>query len=274
VATKTALKLADYVVTEAGFGADLGAEKFLDIKCRKAGLAPDCVVVVATVRALKMHGGKAKDELNAEDVTAVHAGLANLQRHIENLQKYQVPVVVAINRFSADTEAEVEAIREAAGDLGVKTIGCNHWADGSAGTKELAETVVEIAESGVANFKPLYPDEMPLWEKIHTVAREIYHADEVIADKAVRLQIRNLQANGYGHFPICVAKTQYSFSTDPNQHGAPSGHTLPIREVRLSNGAEFVVVVCGDIMTMPGLPRVPAANNIGLNNEGLIEGLF
>lgn len=274
VATKSALKLADYVVTEAGFGADLGAEKFLDIKCRKAGLAPDCVVVVATVKALKMHGGVAKEDLGSENVDAVRAGLPNLQRHIENLQKYKLPVVVAINRFSADTEAEIGAISEASEELGVHTISCSHWADGGAGTKELAQTVVELAESGEADFTPLYPDDMPLWEKIRTVAREIYHAKDVIADKDVRLQLRNLQAKGYGHFPICVAKTQYSFSTDPTQVGAPSGHTLPIREVRLCNGAEFVVVVCGDIMTMPGLPKVPAANAIGLNDDGDIEGLF
>ncbi len=274
VATKSALKLADYVVTEAGFGADLGAEKFLDIKCRKAGLAPDCVVVVATVKALKMHGGVAKEDLGSENVAAVRAGLPNLQRHIENLQKYKLPVVVAINRFSADTEAEIAAISEASEELGVHTISCSHWADGGAGTRELAQTVVELAESGEADFTPLYPDDMPLWEKIRTVAREIYHAKDVIADKDVRLQLRNLQAKGYGHFPICVAKTQYSFSTDPTQVGAPSGHTLPIREVRLCNGAEFVVVVCGDIMTMPGLPKVPAANAIGLNDDGDIEGLF
>ncbi len=274
VATKTALRLADYVVTEAGFGADLGAEKFLDIKCRKAGLAPDCVVVVATIRALKMHGGVAKTELGPENLEAVHRGLVNLKRHIENLQKFGVPVVVAINQFVTDTEAEVAVVRDAAADLGVETISCTHWADGGAGTKELAETVVRIIDQDEADFAPLYPDEMPLWEKIETVAREIYRADGVVADDAVRKRIDQLQELGYGHFPICVAKTQSSFSTDPNLVGAPTGYQIPVREVRLSNGAEFLVIVTGDIMTMPGLPRVPAANSIGLDSDGLIEGLF
>ncbi len=274
IATKAALKLADYVVTEAGFGADLGAEKFLDIKCRKAGLKPDCVVVVATVRALKCHGGVALADLGEENVAAVEMGLCNLQRHIENLQKFGLQPVVAINRFVADTDAEIDAVRAAAGSLGVETICCTHWSDGGAGAAELAEAVVKIAEGGQSDFSPLYPDEMPLWEKIETVAKEIYRADGITADQAVRGQIERFQDSGYGHFPVCVAKTQYSFSTDSKKIGAPTGHQIPIREVRLSAGAEFLVVVCGDLMTMPGLPKVPAANRIGLSETGEIEGLF
>lgn len=273
VATKTALKLADYVVTEAGFGADLGAEKFLDIKCRKAGLKPDCVVVVATIRALKSHGGISLDKLGAEDVEAVAAGLSNLERHLENLQKFGVQPVVAINQFVADTAAEIEVVRDGTRALGVETILCSHWSNGGTGTRELAETVVKICEEERSQFAPLYPDEMPLWEKIETVAREIYRADGITASSEVRQQIRRFQEGGYGHFPVCIAKTQYSFSTDPKLIGAPSGYEIPIREVRLSNGAEFLVVVCGNLMTMPGLPKVPAANHIRLDEQGQIEGL-
>ncbi|MGB0844961.1 MAG: formate--tetrahydrofolate ligase, partial [Alphaproteobacteria bacterium] len=245
-----------------------------DIKCRKAGLSPDCVVIVATIRALKMHGGLAKDQLGNEDVKAVEAGLSNLKRHIENLGKYDVPVVVAINRFITDTDAEVQVVKDAAGAMGAPTVRCNHWADGSAGTKELAETVVKVIDEGKANFKPLYPDEMPLWDKIDTIAKEIYRADGITADAKVRKQIEDLQATSAGKYPVCIAKTQYSFSTDMNAKGAPTGFTIPVREVRLSNGAEFIVVVTGDIMTMPGLPRVPAANSIGMNDEGEVVGLF
>ena len=274
VATKTALKLADYVVTEAGFGADLGAEKFFDIKCRKAGLAPAAAVVVATVRALKMHGGVAKEDLGQENVAAVAAGLANLARHVENVQRFGVPVVVAINRFSADTDAELAAVQAAVGELGVAAIEANHWAEGSAGTAELAEHVVALADGGAAAFKPLYDDAVDLFAKIETIAREIYGAGEVTADSRVRAQLRQWEEAGHGHFPVCMAKTQYSFSTDPALKGAPKGHSLPVREVRLSAGAEFVVVICGEIMTMPGLPRVPAANNIRIDADGRIDGLF
>ncbi|WP_085908510.1 formate--tetrahydrofolate ligase [Kiloniella majae] len=273
IATKTALKLADYVVTEAGFGADLGAEKFFDIKCRKAGLKPDAVVIVATVRALKMHGGVAKADLGEENVDAVTKGSENLARHIANIKKFKVPAVVAINQFITDTDAEIAAISAACEALGAKAIIASHWANGGAGTEELAQHVVELADSGVADFTPLYPDEMPLWEKIETIATEIYGASEVIADATVRKQIAELQEN-YGHYPVCMAKTQYSFSTDPALLGAPSGHAVPVREVRLSAGAGFIVVVTGAIMTMPGLPRQPAANNIYLNDDGQIEGLF
>jgi formate--tetrahydrofolate ligase len=273
IATRTALRLADYVVTEAGFGADLGAEKFFNIKCRKAGLRPDATVIVATVRALKMHGGVAKGDLGSENVAAVKAGCANLARHIANVKSFGVPVVVAINRFTADSEAELEAVRSTAGDYGTEAILCNHWAEGSAGTTALAEHVVGLADSGVADFKPLYPDEMPLWEKIETVATKLYGAAGVSADDKVRKQIDELQ-EAYGHLPVCMAKTQYSFSTDPELKGAPEGHTVNIREVRLSAGAGFLVAVAGAIMTMPGLPRVPAANNIYLNQDGQIEGLF
>ncbi|MEC7121872.1 MAG: formate--tetrahydrofolate ligase [Pseudomonadota bacterium] len=274
VATKTALKLADYVVTEAGFGADLGAEKFFDIKCRKAGLAPAAAVVVATVRALKMHGGVAKEDLGQENVAAVAAGLANLARHVENVQRFGVPVVVAINRFSADTDAELAAVQAAVGELGVAAIEANHWAEGSAGTAELAEHVVALADGGAAAFKPLYDDAVDLFAKIETIAREIYGAGEVTADSRVRAQLRQWEEAGHGHFPVCMAKTQYSFSTDPALKGAPKGHGLPVREVRLSAGAEFVVAICGEIMTMPGLPRVPAANNIRIDADGRIDGLF
>ena len=274
VATKTALKLADYVVTEAGFGADLGAEKFFDIKCRKAGLAPAAAVVVATVRALKMHGGVAKEDLGQENVAAVAAGLANLARHVENVQRFGVPVVVAINRFSADTDVELAAVQAAVGEFGVAAIEANHWAEGSAGTAELAEHVVALADGAAAAFKPLYDDAVDLFAKIETIAREIYGAGEVTADSRVRAQLRQWEEAGHGHFPVCMAKTQYSFSTDPALKGAPKGHSLPVREVRLSAGAEFVVAICGEIMTMPGLPRVPAANNIRIDADGRIDGLF
>ena len=274
IATRTALKMADYVVTEAGFGADLGAEKFLDIKCRSADLAPDAVVVVATVRALKMHGGVAKDDLGNENVQAVKDGCVNLQRHVENVKSFGVPVVVAINRFSADTDAEMAAVREAADSLGVKAIDATHWADGGNGTTELAEHVATLADSGQSNFSTLYPSDMPIWEKIETIATKIYRADGISADQKTRNQIRDLQEGGFGNLPVCIAKTQYSFSADPNRKGAPTGHTLPVREVRLSAGAGFIVAVCGDIMTMPGLPRVPAANSIRINDQGQVEGLF
>jgi len=274
IATRTALKMADYVVTEAGFGADLGAEKFLDIKCRSAGLSPDAVVIVATVRALKMHGGVAKDDLGKENVQAVKDGCVNLQRHVENVKSYGVPVVVAINRFSLDTDAEMAAVREVADGLGVKAIDATHWADGGNGTTELAEHVAGLADSGEANFSTLYPSEMPLWDKIETIASKIYRADGISADQKTRNQIKDLQEGGFGNLPVCIAKTQYSFSSDPNQKGAPTGHTIPVREVRLSAGAGFVVAVCGDIMTMPGLPRVPAANSIRINDAGQVEGLF
>eukprot|EP00095_Tigriopus_kingsejongensis_P012491 snap_masked-scaffold3565_size8206-processed-gene-0.0 protein:Tk12491 transcript:snap_masked-scaffold3565_size8206-processed-gene-0.0-mRNA-1 annotation:"formate--tetrahydrofolate ligase" len=274
IATRAALKMADYVVTEAGFGADLGAEKFFDIKCRKAGLSPSAAVVVATVRALKMHGGVDKANLGEENVDAVTAGCENLARHVRNVKSFGVPVVVAINRFSADTDAEVAAVQAAAAELGVKAILANHWAEGGAGTTELAQHVVDMVDSGSAQFSPIYDDSMPLWDKISTIATQLYGASEVVADKKVRDQLRQFTELGYGDFPVCMAKTQYSFSTDPNLKGAPSGHVVPIREVRLSAGAGFVVVVCGDIMTMPGLPRVPSANKIFLNDEGLVEGLF
>ncbi len=274
VATKTALKLADYVVTEAGFGADLGAEKFMNIKCRKAGLAPDAVVLVATVRAMKMNGGVAKEDLGPENVEAVNQGCANLGRHIENVKSFGVPVVVAINHFVTDTDAEVKAVADYVETLGSEAILCKHWADGSGGTQELATRVAEIADSGSSQFSPLYPDEMPLFEKIETIAKRIYRADEVLADKKIRDQLKQWEDAGYGHLPVCMAKTQYSFSTDQNLRGAPTGHSVPVREVRLSAGAGFVVVVCGEIMTMPGLPRQPAAEVINLNEAGEIEGLF
>ena len=273
IATKTALKLADYVVTEAGFGADLGAEKFFDIKCRKAGLSPSAAVIVATVRALKMHGGVAKDALADENVGAVKEGCANLARHIENVKSFGVPVVVAINQFSNDTEAELQAVRTTADGLGAKAIVAHHWADGSVGTEDLAKHVVELVDSNAADFHCLYPDEMPLIEKIETIATKIYGASSVSADASIRKQIDDLQ-NDFGHLPICVAKTQYSFSTNPDLKGAPNNHELAIREVRLSAGAGFIIVVTGAVMTMPGLPRVPAANSIFLNSAGEIEGLF
>jgi formate--tetrahydrofolate ligase len=273
-ATTTALKLADYGVTEAGFGADLGAEKFLNIKCRKAGLAPSAVVVVATVRAMKMNGGVAKADLGTENVDAVNAGCPNLGRHIENIKSFGVPVVVAINHFVSDTDAEVAAVKAYVATQGSEAILCKHWALGSEGIEELAIRIAEIADADIANFAPLYPDDMSLFDKIDTIAKRIYRADEVIADKKIRDQLRDWEAQGYGHLPICMAKTQYSFSTDPNLRGAPTGHTVPVREVRLSAGAGFVVVICGEIMTMPGLPRVPSAEQIMLNEAGEIEGLF
>ena len=274
VATKTALKLADYVVTEAGFGADLGPEKFLHIKCRKAGMAPDAVVIVATVRAMKMNGGVAKADLGSENVEAVKAGCPNLGRHIENIGKFGLPVVVAINHFISDTDAEVEAVKDYVSGLGAEAVLCTHWANGGAGTEELAHKVVEIIEGGAADFKVLYPDDRTLFDKIETVAKEIYRADEVIVDKKIRDQLAAWEEQGYGHLPVCMAKTQYSFSTDPNQRGAPTGHSIPVREVRLSAGAGFIVAIGGEIMTMPCLPRQPAAETIKFNNQGEIEGLF
>ncbi len=272
-ATKTALKLADYVVTEAGFGADLGAEKFFDIKCRKAGLKPSAAVIVATVRALKMNGGVAKNDLGKENVEAVRKGVVNLLRHIENVHQFGVPVVVAINHFVADTDAEVQVIREAVAEQGVEAILCQHWAKGSEGTEELARKVVEIVDSGKAQFAPLYPAEMPLFEKIDTIAKRIYRADEAIADQSVRKQLKQWEEDGFGNLPVCMAKTQYSFTTDPTKLGAPTHHSVPVREVRLAAGAGFIVAICGDIMTMPGLPKVPSAENIRLE-DGKIEGLF
>jgi formate--tetrahydrofolate ligase len=274
IATKAALKLADYVVTEAGFGADLGAEKFFDIKCRKAGLKPACVVIVATIRALKMHGGVAKDDLKKENLEALEKGFANLQRHVENVQKYHVPVVVSINRFSSDTQAEMDLLRRLCAPLGVECILADHWAKGGEGAADLAKTVVKTIETKPSDFQPLYPDSMSLWEKTRTIAREIYGAEDITADKSVRDRFAELEKEGFGKFPICVAKTQYSFTTNPDAKGVPLGHTIPIREVRLSAGAEFVVVICGDIMTMPGLPKVPAANAIQLGPDGRITGLF
>ncbi len=274
LATTTALKLVDYCVTEAGFGADLGAEKFFDIKCRKAGIAPDAVVLVATLRALKMHGGVALADLGRENVDAVKAGCANLARHLANVKQFGVPVVVAVNQFSADTEAELQAVVDAAAAQGAKAIVCSHWANGGAGTEALAHHVVEMIEAGEGAFRTLYPDEMPLWEKVETVAKRIYGAAGITAPAAVRNRFRALQDGGYGHFPVCMAKTQYSFSTDPSRKGAPEGHEVPVRELRLSAGAEFVVAVCGDMMTMPGLPKTPAAEGIYINDGGQIEGLF
>jgi formate--tetrahydrofolate ligase len=274
IATTTALRLSDYVVTEAGFGADLGAEKFMNIKCRKAGLAPDCVVIVATVRAMKMNGGVAKADLGAENVEAVKKGCPNLGRHIENVKSFGVPVVVAINHFVTDTEAEIAAVKDYVAGHGAEAVLSRHWELGSEGSEPLARKVVEMAEAGNANFGPLYPDEMPLFEKIETIAKRIYRADEVLADARIRNQLREWESQGYGHLPVCMAKTQYSFSTDPNLRGAPTGHSVPVREVRLSTGAGFVVVVCGEIMTMPGLPSKPAAESIRLNEAGQIEGLF
>ena len=274
MATTTALKLADYVVTEAGFGADLGAEKFFDIKCRKAGLKPAAAVIVATVRALKMNGGVKKEDLGAENVEAVKKGCANLGRHIENVKQFGVPAVVAINHFHADTEAEIQAVKEFVAAMGEDAILCRHWAQGSAGIEELAHKVVQLAESGASQFAPLYGDEMSLFDKINTIVQRIYRGAEAIADKSVRDQLHAWEQQGYGHLPVCMAKTQYSFSTDPNLRGAPTGHTVPVREVRLSAGAGFVVVICGEIMTMPGLPKVPSSERIFLNEHGQIEGLF
>jgi formate--tetrahydrofolate ligase len=274
IATKTALKLGEYVVTEAGFGADLGAEKFFDIKCRKAGLKPSAAVIVATVRAMKMNGGVAKADLGAENVEAVKKGCPNLGRHIGNVKSFGVPVVVAINHFFSDTEAEIEAVKAYVAAQGAEAILCKHWALGSAGIEDLAKKVVQMAESGASNFAPLYPDDMPLFKKLETIAKRIYHADEVIADKAIRDQLKTWEAAGYGNLPICVAKTQYSFTTDPTVRGAPTGHSVPVREVRLSAGAGFIVAICGEIMTMPGLPKVPSAEVIRLNADGNVEGLF
>ena len=274
LATKTALKLADYVVTEAGFGADLGAEKFFDIKCRKAGLAPSAAVIVATVRALKMHGGVKKEDLKGENVAAVAKGCENLKRHIENIAKFGVPAVVAVNRFITDTEAEIQEVMKAAESMGTKAFLCTHWADGGKGTEALAQHVVGVCETGQSNFKTLYPEEMPLRDKVKTIATEIYRAADISCDGSVETRFKELEAMGFGHLPVCMAKTQYSFSTDPNKRGAPTGHVVPVRELRLSAGAEFIVVVTGDIMTMPGLPKVPSADTIRLNDQGQIEGLF
>lgn len=273
MATSTALKLADYVVTEAGFGADLGAEKFFDIKCRKAGLKPAAAVIVATVRALKMNGGVKKEDLGAENVEAVKKGCANLGRHIENVKQFGVPAVVGINHFHSDTEAEIQAVKDYVASMGEEAILCRHWAQGSAGIEELAHKVVQLAESGAAQFAPLYPDELGLFDKIDTIVKRIYRGSEATADKSVRDQLKQWEAQGYGHLPVCMAKTQYSFSTDPNLRGAPTGHSVPVREVRLSAGAGFVVAICGEIMTMPGLPSKPSSENIYLNENGDIEGL-
>ena len=274
VATTTALKLADYVVTEAGFGADLGAEKFFDIKCRKAGLKPAAAVIVATVRAMKMNGGVKKEDLGKENVEAVKKGCANLGRHIENVKQFGVPAVVAINHFYSDTEAEIQALKDYVASMGEEAILCKHWANGSAGIEDLAHKVVSLAEAGSSQFAPLYPDAMPLFDKINTIVQRIYRGSEAIADKSVRDQLHAWEQAGYGNLPVCMAKTQYSFSTDPNLRGAPTGHVVPVREVRLSAGAGFVVVICGEIMTMPGLPKAPSSEKIFLNEKGQIEGLF
>ena len=274
IATKTALKLADYVVTEAGFGADLGAEKFLNIKCRKAGLAPSAIVLVATVRAMKMNGGVAKNDLNNENVDAVKSGCPNLGRHIENLKSFGVPVVVAVNHFVKDTDAEVQAVQDYCAEMGTEAIISKHWADGSAGSESLAKRVAEIADSDTANFATIYPDDMSLEDKIQTICKNIYRADEAVIDQKIIAQLKEWETQGYGHLPVCMAKTQYSFSTDPNLRGAPTGHVIPVREVRISAGAGFIVAVCGEIMTMPGLPRHPAAETICINENGEIDGLF
>jgi formate--tetrahydrofolate ligase len=274
IATKTALKLGEYVVTEAGFGADLGAEKFFNIKCRKAGLKPAAAVIVATVRAMKMNGGVAKADLGAENIDAVKKGCPNLGRHIANVKSFGVPVVVAINHFYSDTESEIQAVKDYVAQQGAEAILCQHWAKGSEGSADLAKKVVQLAESGSANFSPIYPDDMGLFQKVETIAKRIYHADEVLADKSIRDQLKAWEDAGYGHLPVCMAKTQYSFTTDPNRRGAPTGHSVPVREVRLSAGAGFIVVICGEIMTMPGLPKVPSAEVIRLNDAGHVEGLF
>jgi formate--tetrahydrofolate ligase len=274
IATSTALKLVDYVVTEAGFGADLGAEKFMNIKCRKAGLAPSVVVLVATVRAMKMNGGVKKADLGPENVAAVKKGCANLGRHIENIKSFGVPVVVAINHFVTDTDAEVDAVKAYVKEQGSEAILSRHWELGSEGSEALAKRVAEIADGDSANFSPIYPDDMPLFQKIETIAKRIYRADEVLADQKIRNQLKEWEEQGYGNLPVCMAKTQYSFTTDPERRGAPTGFSVPVREVRLSAGAGFVVVICGEIMTMPGLPRVPSAENIRLNADGDVEGLF
>jgi formate--tetrahydrofolate ligase len=272
-ATTTALKLADYVVTEAGFGADLGAEKFLDIKCRKAGLKPDCVVIVATIRALKMHGGVKKEDLKKEDLKALEAGMTNLQRHVENVQKFGLPAVVSINRFSADTDAEIALVKEKCKALGVEALMADHWAMGGEGAADVAKAVVKTIDAGKADLKLLYPDDMPLFEKVRTIAKEIYRADDATADKSVKDQLKQWEEMGFGKLPVCIAKTQYSFSTNPDAKGAPTGFSIPVREVRLSAGAEFVVAICGEIMTMPGLPKVPSADAIDVK-DGKIVGLF
>jgi formate--tetrahydrofolate ligase len=274
LATTTALKLADYVVTEAGFGADLGGEKFIDIKCRKTGLKPDAVVLVATIRALKMHGGVKKEDLKTENLKALEAGMSNLKRHVENVRKFGLEPVISINRFSADTDAEIALVKSACAKLGVEAVMADHWAEGGKGAAEVARAVVKVVESGKSNLKLLYPDDMPLYDKIRTIAREIYGAADISAPKPVRDQLASFEAMGYGKVPVCIAKTQYSFSTNPDLKGAPDGHTIAVREVRLSAGAEFVVVICGEIMTMPGLPRVPSADSIDINAEGKIVGLF
>ena len=274
MATQVALKLSDYVITEAGFGADLGAEKFFNIKCRKAGLRPDAVVLVATIKALKMQGGVPKSALSEENTEALAVGCRNLGRHIRNLGKFGVPVVVAINRYTADTDAESDVVKNFCDEFGVRAIDCTHWADGGKGTTGLAEHVAGLCDSGRAQFRTLYKDDLSLWEKARRVARELYGADDIIADKKVRDQFAKFESEGYGHYPVCMAKTQYSFSTDPNLLGAPEGHVVPVREIRLAAGAEFIVVICGAIMTMPGLPRKPAADNIRVNSDGRIEGLF
>jgi formate--tetrahydrofolate ligase len=274
VATTTALKLADYVVTEAGFGADLGAEKFIDIKCRKAGLSPDCVVIVATIRALKMHGGVKKEDLKKEDLNALEAGMANLARHVENIKKFGLPAVISINRFSADSDAEIKLVKDKCAALGVEALMADHWALGGEGAADVARAVVKATEAGAGKVKFLYPDEMPLFEKIQTIAKEIYRAQDVTADKAVKDQLKTWEEMGFGKLPVCIAKTQYSFSTNPDAKGAPTGHTISVREVRLSAGAEFVVAICGEIMTMPGLPKVPSADSIDVGADGKIVGLF
>lgn len=274
LATTTALKLCDYVVTEAGFGADLGAEKFIDIKCRKTGLEPDAVVLVATIRALKMHGGVKKEDLKSENLTALEAGISNLQRHIENVQKFSLVPVVSINRFSADTDAEIELVKKSCAKLGVDALMADHWAEGGKGAADVARAVVKAIDGGKSKLKLLYPDAMPLFEKIRTIAREIYRAKDASADKSVRDQLASFEAMGYGHLPVCIAKTQYSFTTNADAKGAPTDHIIPVREVRLAAGAEFVVAVCGDIMTMPGLPKVPSADNIDVGADGRIVGLF
>ena len=274
LATTTALKLSDYVVTEAGFGADLGGEKFLDIKCRKTGLEPAAAVLVATIRALKMHGGVKKEDLKTENLKALEAGMANLARHVENVQKFGIVPIISINRFSADTDAEIALVEAHAKKLGVEAIMADHWAEGGKGAADVARAVVKVCDSGKSKLKLLYPDEMPLYEKIRTIAKEIYRAKDISADKSVRDQLASFESMGYGKLPICVAKTQYSFSTNADTKGAPNDHTINVREVRLSAGAEFVVAICGEIMTMPGLPRVPAANSIDVGTDGRIVGLF
>jgi formate--tetrahydrofolate ligase len=274
VATTTALKLADYVVTEAGFGADLGAEKFIDIKCRKAGLAPDCVVIVATIRALKMHGGVKKEDLKTENLKALEAGMANLQRHVENVKKFGLPAVVSINRFSADTDAEIALVKEKCKALGVEAVMADHWALGGEGAADVARAVVKTIDEGKGKLKLLYPDDMPLFEKVRTIAKEIYRANDATADKPVKDQLKTWEDMGFGKLPVCIAKTQYSFTTNPDSKGAPTDFSIPVREVRLSAGAEFVVAICGEIMTMPGLPKVPAADSIDVGPDGKIVGLF